>query len=575
MKLAQSYKQPSTARINDDGMGFALATDLNRPGVFLNAGVKDGLSFSRNMLALHRIVCTNMIKIQKDHSSYQKWVEGEYFKELGKVLKRKDIKRLIKKEGVLAKEIKLLKKSITYNINESRRNFLKYSAALGAFWGWLYKQDHEAWVVLDPVVSVQPDAVIFEAFSLDESMYGRVTLPNDQLELNEPLSRGTTNIDFSQQLANEFDRVRSYRPLDLKVGYKNVEISTNLSSAVEKKIDLPESWLKGFLEVQSASAMPKISLNLTPATVSDLLAVLEQKKDNVSPKSLKFILEPGKKPWIEIEPWGIIIKEQEHFFKGNEIQSIRIWGRRRLMVLKDLLPHATEVELELLGSGLPSFWRIRSTDIEMDLGLSGWSSNDWAAQTKFSLMSNIDKLNEKEIKRVAGVLFQSNGMSVDEIVAKTGLERLTVSSALQKLCSRGQAMFDFHKKMYRWRELFPEKLIPKDLKESPKIKNALKILAANKLNITEKTKNDQGLYVKAVIPKKNKETVVSILDSKFPPKPRAQDFFHMELNFDKDGRAIKMNCSCIEFKKTSLKKGPCSHLIALMKKAESNTEVNI
>ncbi|MEE3176645.1 MAG: SWIM zinc finger family protein, partial [Verrucomicrobiota bacterium] len=307
MKLAQSYRQPSTARTKDDGMGFALATDLNRPGVFLNAGVKDGLSFSRNMLALHRIVCTNMIKIQKDHSSYQKWVEGEYFKELGKVLKRKNIKRLIKKEGGLEKEIKLLKKSITYNINESRRNFFKYSAALGAFWGWLRKYDYEAWVVLDPVVSVQPDAVIFEAFSLDESMYGRVTLPNNQLQFHEPLSRGTTNIDFSQQLANEFDRVRSYRPLDLKVGYKNVEISTNLSSAVEKKIDLPESWLKGFLEVQSASAMPKMSLNLTPATVSDLIAVLEQKKDNVSPKSLKFILEPGKKPWIEIEPWGIII----------------------------------------------------------------------------------------------------------------------------------------------------------------------------------------------------------------------------------------------------------------------------
>ena len=558
MKLAQSYKQPSTARINDDGMGFALATDLNRPGVFLNAGVKDGLSFSRNMLALHRIVCTNMIKIQKDHSSYQKWVEGEYFKELGKVLKRKDIEGLIKKEGVLEKEIKLLKKSIVKNINESRRNFLKYSAALGAFWGWVYKQDHRAWIVLDPVVSVQPDAVIFEAFSLDESMYGRVTLPNDQLELNEPLRRGTTNIDFSQQLANEFDRVRSYRPLDLKVGYKNVEISTNLSSAVEKKIDLPESWLKGFLEVQSASAMPKISLNLTPATVSDLLAVLEQKKDNVSPKSLKFILEPGKKPWIEIEPWGIIIKEQEHFYKGNEIQSIRIWGRRRLMVLKDLLPHATELELELLGSGLPSFWRIRSTDIEMDLGLSGWSSNDWASQTKFSLMSNIDKLNEQEIKRVSSVLFQSNGMSVDEIVTETGLERLTASFALQKLCSRGQAMFDFHKKIYRWRELFPEELIPKDLKEDPKIKNALKILEANKLNITEKTKNDQGLHVKAMI-----------------QKPKAQDFFDLELNFDKDGRAVKMNCSCIEFKKTSLKKGPCSHLIALMKKAESNTEINI
>jgi len=570
MKLAQSYKQASTAKTNSNGMGFALATDLNRPGVFLNAGVKDGTIFARNMLILHRIVCTNMIKRTKDHSSYQKWVEGEYFKELGQVIKQKDIKGLIKKENALQKEIEFIKKSISSNINKSRRNFLKYSAAVSTFWGWLYDHDHEAWIVLDPVISVQPDAIIFEAFSLDESMYGRVTLPNSQLDLNEPLRRGTTNIDFSQELANEFDRVRSYRPLDLKVGYKNVEISTSLSSAVEKKIDLPETWLKGFLEVQSASAMQKISLNITPATVSDLLAVLEQKKDNVSPKSLKFILEPGKKPWVEIEPWGIIIKEQEYIYKGNEAQTIRIWGRKRLMVLKDLLPHATEVEVELLGSGLPSFWRIRSSDIEMDLGLSGWSSNDWASQAKFSLMSNINKLNEQEITRVSNILFQSNGLTVDEIVNQTELDRLTVSSALQKLCSRGQAMFDFHKKIYRWRELFPKDLIPKDLSENPTITKALKILESNKLKIKEKTKNEQGLYVKASLPKKNKDVVVNIADKTYLHKPKSRDFFDMELNFDKDGRVQKMNCSCIEFKKTSLKKGPCSHLIALMKTVETN-----
>jgi len=570
MKLAQSYKQASAAKTNSNGMGFALATDLNRPGVFLNAGVKEGTIFARNMLILHRIVCTNMIKRTKDHSSYQKWVEGEYFKELGQVIKQKDIKGLINKENALQKDIEFIKKSISSNINKSRRNFLKYSAAVSTFWGWLYDHDYEAWVVLDPVISVQPDAIIFEAFSLDESMYGRVTLPNSQLDLNEPLRRGTTNIDFSQELANEFDRVRSYRPLDLKVGYKNVEISTSLSSAVEKKIDLPETWLKGFLEVQSASAMQKISLNITPATVSDLLAVLEQKKDNVSPKSLKFILEPGKKPWVEIEPWGIIIKEQEYIYKGNEAQTIRIWGRKRLMVLKDLLPHATEVEVELLGSGLPSFWRIRSGDIEMDLGLSGWSSNDWASQTKFSLMSNINKLNEQEITRVSNILFQSNGLTVDEIVHQTELDRLTVSSALQKLCSRGQAMFDFHKKIYRWRELFPEDLIPKDLSENPTITKALKILESNQLKIKENIKNEQGLYVKASLPKKNKDVVVNIADKKYLHKPKSIDCFDMELNFDMDGRVQKMNCSCIEFKKTSLKKGPCSHLIALMKTAETN-----
>tara|TARA_B100000029_G_scaffold303985_1_gene296817 strand:- start:1192 stop:2919 length:1728 start_codon:yes stop_codon:yes gene_type:complete len=571
MKLAQSYKQASNAKASSKGMGFALATDLNRPGVFLNAGVKDGLTFAQNMLTLHRIVCTNMIKAPKDNSAYQKWVEGEYFKELGAAIERKDIEGLMKKEHVIRKELQDLKRSIAQNINESRRNFMKLSAATAAFWSFLYKHDRDAWVVLDPVISVQPDAVIFEAFSLDESMYGRVTLPHQQLILNEPLNRGTTNIDFSQQLADEFDRVRSYRPLDLKVGYKDVEISTNLSSAMEKKIDLPDTWLKGFLEVQSASAMPKITLHLTPASVSDLLAALEQKKDNVSPKSLKFILEPDQKPQIEIEPWGIIIKEQEHIYTGDTPQTIRIWGRRRLMVLKDLLPNADEVQLELLGSGLPSFWRVMSKDIEMDLGLSGWSSNDWASQTNFSLMSNIDKINEKEIKRVASVLFQSNGKTAEEIAEDTGLDRLNVSAALQKLCSRGQAMFDFHKKFYRWRELFPENLIPKDVEENPAIKKAIKILKADEMTIEQKNKNSEGdLFIKGSINKNTKENDVFLRSTDIPDKLEGKDSFDMEITFDQDGRAIQMNCSCVEFTKTSMQKGPCSHLIALMKKSRKD-----
>ena len=85
-----------------------------------------------------------------------------------------------------------------------------------------------------------------------------------------------------------------------------------------------------------------------------------------------------------------------------------------------------------------------------------------------------------------------------------------------------------------------------------------------------KIKNEQGFYIKASLPKKNKDVTVNILDKKYLYKPKSIDFFDMELNFDKDGRVQKMNCSCIEFKKTSLKKGPCSHLIALMKTAETN-----
>ena len=258
------------------------------------------------------------------------------------------------------------------------------------------------------------------------------------MEGYEEMQRGTTNIDFSKSLAEEFDRVRSYRPLELNVGFKEANFSTNISSTIEKKIDLPESWINGFLEVQSASSMNKTSVHFSPSTISDLISVIERKKDNVSPKSIKFFLEPGKKPIIDIEPWGIKIKEHQHVFN-------------------------------------------------LDLGLSGWSANDWSSQVKFALLSNIHHVSEADIQKVANALFQSNGLEIKHIVDKTNLDSLNVTHALTKLCSRGQAMYDFHKDIYRWRELFPLDMVSKEQIEPKIFKDALKIIQSGQLTITNQT----------------------------------------------------------------------------------------
>ena len=65
MKIAQAYQQNSQTTISRKGLGFSLATDLNRPGVFLSASVKDGISFARSMLTLHKVVNSNMITQKK------------------------------------------------------------------------------------------------------------------------------------------------------------------------------------------------------------------------------------------------------------------------------------------------------------------------------------------------------------------------------------------------------------------------------------------------------------------------------------------------------------------------------
>lgn len=598
MKVAQTYQQNSQSNISSEGLGFSLATDLNRPGVFLSATVQDSISFARSMLTLHKVVNSNMITPKKDYSKYQKWVHGEYLKELGKEIKKRDLQGLIRKEAYLQKQIASYKRDLARLLKESKNLNVDFNQSQSKFWKWLYSQDHEAWVVLDPVISVQEDGVIFEAFSMDESTYGRVTLPKEELILNEEMQRGTTNIDFSKSLAEEFDRVRSYRPLELNVGFKEANFSTNISSTIEKKIDLPESWINGFLEVQSASSMNKTSVHFSPSTISDLISVIERKKDNVSPKSIKFFLEPGKKPIIDIEPWGIKIKEHQHVFGGSQTKEIRIWGRKRLKILKELLPQATELRVDLLGTGLPSFWCIRTNNINLDLGLSGWSANDWSSQAKFALLSNIHHVSETDIQKVANALFQSNGLEIKHIVDKTKLDSLNVTHALTKLCSRGQAMYDFHKDIYRWRELFPLDMVSKEKIEPKIFKDALKIIQSGQLTITNQTNEVFGKKYIAEVTNESakpsqKETnenipnVISIDTVKAEEYVNtATDFLQnkveqaknpkkhtLEITLDSNNDVHSMNCSCIEYQKTHLKKGPCVHIIALLKeiyRQESN-----
>ena len=251
------------------------------------------------------------------------------------------------------------------------------------------------------------------------------------------------------------------------------------------------------------------------------------------------------------------------------------------MVLKDILPHASKVELQFLGSGLPSFWSIKSREIDLDLGLSGWSANDWASQTKFSMMSNTEKVTDQELTRVSAILKQSEGLTPEQIMEKSGfkIKRLVVTNALQQLCSGGRAMFDFHKQIYRWRELFPEALMPKVEQRSPRIEKAQELLKSNRIRIDTKENKNDGLSVRGCV--SNQVLAPHSVSSFSSSSSALEDFLNsdssrkrhsMQLDFNLDGRVVDMECTCYEFKKTSLRKGPCHHLIALMQYIENEAQ---
>lgn len=542
MQITQSYAKPSTAKTDKDGMHFNLSPELSRPPVSLHAMIHNSLAYGKIMLALREIVTGDWRSKIKDYTQYQEWVYQEYLKEVPKHYGHIEAEKL-----KLLGEKNILKGKIS-EVNDFLQPIRKEMQRVKwDYYAYLRKYDKEKWYAYDPVISVHPDCVIFEAFSLDESSYGRVSVPVENLEMYGEPKYGTTNIDFSQGLADEIYRVRSYRAAWLKVAYEQVQLSTSAGSRVEKKIDLPESWVRGFLQVQSASTMPGIDLRLSAATMNEIIAVLEQRKEKESPRSIRFVLKKGEKPTIVLDPWGIEIQEYTFTYKGDTEGEVRIWGRRRLMVLKSLLAYSDSVEVKLLGTGMPHYWSVTIDGHRFDVGLSGWTSNDWSQKGNFDLLAATTKPKESDVKNIEKALIQKLAGTPTDFAAWVSLPQQTAAAALQELCKNGQAMYDHLTETYRWRKLLPKEIVIEEPEEDKRLKFAVSLIKDDKVKIVSKTvDNDKKLTeLKA-------EVVSDKADKVFKPLVR----------IDADGRVKYAECTCGFFRRNKLRQGPCGHIMA-------------
>ena len=533
------YAKVDTAATAGTGH-LTLSTDQSRDAVFLKGRVLCGPAFSKAMLVLGRIVKMAARASEKDHSAYQEWVYGQYLKEVDatQAKRLKGLPKLREREAVLAEIIKALQQEI----NEASEQ-LDTDKDLYKFYDWLYEHNLQAWIQLDPIVSVQDDATFFEGFSVDESVYGRVRLAHESLDSREAIKPGTTNIDFGIPLVREFSRIRTYRPLDLTVGAQAVQIETEVSAAIEKKIDLPESWVRGLVEVQSALMLSPVTLRLSPAFVADIVAQLEAEKEKHGPRSLKFRLTPNEPVSVEIEPWGTVVVDHTSKYTGARPEEIRVWGRRRLLILKDVLPDATSLDVRLLGSGMPSFWTVHVDDVELTVGLSGWTALDWAGRARFSALMPSANVSAPLMTRAAALLKSAGRMFPAQLAGAADVNESEARGALQKLCMLGKAMFDPDTASFRWRELYPEFDLTKLSAPALEERKGMDLHASGAVSIESESFEDG-----------RSKRVASVSDS----TDRTTT-----LETDADGRVTYAECTCGHFRANKLREGPCRHIVAL------------
>ncbi len=106
---------------------------------------------------------------------------------------------------------------------------------------------------LDPVVTASGDRLRFESFSGCNSVHARLDVLPDGLDGGE-VGFGTTNVDINQPLRSALARMGGADLLHLSVGPDELRASTPDEAHVERKVSLPDRWVRGLAEVPSVSA---------------------------------------------------------------------------------------------------------------------------------------------------------------------------------------------------------------------------------------------------------------------------------------------------------------------------------
>ena len=512
--LSQRYAGASQVVTEGSATTLALFGDVSRSDVQGGGRIRSPLLVREALSALHEVVKSDFRYVPRDRTAY-----------------------------------------LAYRRMRTQAAGMSLWEAQRAYVDWIARNDPLAFLVLDPIVSVHPDQLFFEVFSKDEGCYAKLGIDWSAIEDDGGAERrhGTTNIDFSDALFDGVQRMRSYRETRLSVGKEAVALHTAEPGAahevLEKKVTVPDSWLRGFLQVQSAGTLPRTVVKIAPI---DLYNVLRHLRLNADPRKggrgVRIELVPGEAPRLVLEPWELLIATTAGPYTGRTPQVVRVWGRRRLMLLKRLLPFAQSIELHLLGSGLPSFYVLRAGPVTFTLGLSGFTSSNWAQAVSFDLLLPRRAAETFPLEKMLAYLGERWVASAATIAADLGAPEAPVLAALQVACQRGLVMFDVAGEVYRFRPLTGVPLDPGRLEfRNDRERRAHDLCAQGAVKIvTENRIHDVGLELTGKV-------LVTADKREYRP----------ELLLDDDGRVKKAECTCAFFRKHQLKEGPCEHLVAL------------
>lgn len=366
----------------------------------------------------------------------------------------------------------------------------------------------------DPIVTAGAGQLRFEAFSSCNGVYARLDLGPEALD-GEFLSSGTTNVDFNEPMVNALARISRTEPVLLSVGQQEVVLERAAGKVVERKVALPERWIKGLTSVQAYLALMEEKLRLTRVQAVQLV----QSIPAGTAKTDYYLVLRGPRP---------------SFAPVASAGAVRVGGVHRLRLLDGLLPLCEAVRVYATPDGQASAFVLElggGQRFLLALSADVWRGFSGEGNQLETLMDELPT----EWVGGANQMFRGNEVFNPSLFA---LEHDLAPATVERLCASLSAMgllgFDLAENQHFYRRL-PFKL-DRILQLNPRLKNARALLdAADDVQLVGVGAGGQT-----------------------EARVRGTDVWHTVVV----GGAAAARCTCSWFSSHQGQRGPCKHILA-------------
>jgi len=364
----------------------------------------------------------------------------------------------------------------------------------------------------DPVVTSGGGVLRFEGFSSCCGAYIRADLLPESYD-GDVTGKGTTNVDFNSPMRAALDKVRDAGGLALAVGSNEFTIRSTSGEVTERKVELPNRWLRGMVEVQSNQAGMKRRFEVSGVDALRLFRGLP--KSRTSRLSL----------WIARGPAGL------YSTTTPVEQGVRVMDTTRLRVLETLLPHCENLSAYADDAQQASAWVLDFGFARLTLTLTAepWRGFSGEGQALSAMMQADDSAVSAALSRVRAQLQWQAALDVNVLARELQVATDVVSDALRIIGASGLAGYDVLGGHYFHRVLPFDLSLLEDL--HPRLKDAKSILLG------------EGVKVLSQRP--------------FEAEVKSGDAVHHVREVNQE-----LRCRCAWFAKHQGERGPCKHVLA-------------